>query len=262
MAEATFDDLAGAYDRFRVGYADALYDVLATVGIGAGASVLDIGCGTGLATAELVRRGCFLTGADVSESMLERAHARMPQTRFVNASAEELPFADDAFDAASSAQAFHWFDRTRALAEIVRVVRPGGPVAIWWKGLVPDDPTRLLRIAVAADLGLDAVTVNNPSGDLLREPFDEFEHAGLVERAVHDIPWRVVTTPRAFVGYERSRAIAKIAFGDRRAAYLAELERRFGDPGRELILNYAHKLYVGRVPESAASDAKLGTRCG
>jgi len=252
-----FDELATAYDRFRVGYADALYDRLAAWGFTAGAGVIDIGCGTGLATGELVRRGCSVVGTDVSEPMLERARANVPGATFVNAPAEALPFEADTFDAATCAQSFHWFDKLRALTEISRVVRPGGAVAIWWKGLAHDDPTRILRTSIADELGLETALVDIPSGDLLRERFDDFETAGLVERSVVTVPWELYTTPRDFVGYESSRAIARIAFGSRRETYVALLERRLGDPDRKLILRYEHKLYLGRVAETTASESKI-----
>jgi ubiquinone/menaquinone biosynthesis C-methylase UbiE len=242
-----FNDLAEAYDRYRTGYADDVYDALAEYGVTAGMRVIDLGCGTGLAVAALAARACAVVGVDVSEPMLARARARVPAATFVRASAEELPFEAASFDAATSAQAFHWFDQPRALAEIARVVRPGGVVAIWWKGLMRGDTTRMLRVEVARELGL------TPPDDILSAPFEAFERAPFLDRRLRVIPWFIRTTAREFLGYERSRAIARIAFGDRHEAYFERLAQRFGDLEHELTLSYVHTLYLGRVPEEHAA---------
>lgn len=236
-----FDDLAEAYDRYRFGYADDVYDALFSYGLVPGGRVLDVGCGTGLVAAALAARGCPVVGVDVSEAMLERARRRASSSTFEIGHAESLRFADSSFDGAVSAQAFHWFDRTRALTELERVVRSGGVVAIWWKGLNRGDGVRLLRERAAREAGLD------PPSDLLGAGFPEFEHSHLEDRRLRVIPWSVQVTVAAFLGYERSRARSRDAFGDRLEDYLVVLARLLGPPESELSLSYLHHLYLGRV---------------
>ncbi|MFY9779054.1 MAG: class I SAM-dependent methyltransferase [Candidatus Baltobacteraceae bacterium] len=245
-APASFDALARAYEAFRTGYAGELFDVLFEAGLAAGERVVDVGCGTGLVTEELVRRGCRLSGVDLSEPMLERARARVPQASFLTAAAEALPFSAAAFDAATSAQAFHWFDQPRALAELARVVRPGGLVAIWWKAIVRGDPVRSARDQVARELGLE------PTPDVLAGGFPAFDAAPLCERRLRVIPWRIETTVAEFLGYERSRARARAAYGERLEDYFALLARRLGDPAAVLSIGYVQHLYLGRVPRAAS----------
>lgn len=242
---SSFDDLAEPYDRFRIGYADELYDILSDYGIAPGTHVLDVGCGTGLVSNVLARRRCNVMGVDVSEPMLERARRRVPSATFALARAEELPFARDAFDAATSAQTFHWVDQPRALAELARIVRPGGTVAIWWKGLMRGDSTRLLREDAARDEGLE------PLPDLLTSEFGAFENAPLVEQRLRVIPWIVKMPVSEFLGYERSRARARTAYGPALERYYARLAERLGPPNTELSLSYLHLLYLARVPKSA-----------
>lgn len=94
--------------------------------------VLDVGCGTGRLAARLHEASSVHTvvGLDFSAGMLEQARARLASadaTALVRGDATRLPFADAAFDAAVSTEAFHWFpDQDAALAEIRRVLRPGG----------------------------------------------------------------------------------------------------------------------------------------
>jgi ubiquinone/menaquinone biosynthesis C-methylase UbiE len=94
--------------------------------------VLDVGCGTGRLAARLGELSSVrsIVGLDFSAGMLEQARARLASadaTALVRGDATRLPFADAAFDAAVSTEAFHWFpDQDAALAEIRRVLRPGG----------------------------------------------------------------------------------------------------------------------------------------
>jgi ubiquinone/menaquinone biosynthesis C-methylase UbiE len=94
--------------------------------------IIDVGCGTGRLAARLLEAPSVraVVGLDFSAGMLEQARARLGSTEaaaLVRGDATRLPFADAAFDAAVSTEAFHWFpDQDAALAEIHRVLRPGG----------------------------------------------------------------------------------------------------------------------------------------
>ena len=96
------------------------------------ARLLDIGCGTGRLAARLARQhpAASVVGCDFSAGMLEHAAERLhepPRVGLVRGDATRLPFADGAFDAAVSTEAFHWFpDQDAALAELRRVLRPDG----------------------------------------------------------------------------------------------------------------------------------------
>jgi SAM-dependent methyltransferase len=191
--------------------------------------------------AALVARGCSVVGIDVSEAMLERARRRVPVAAFEIGRAESLRFADSSFDGATSAQAFHWFDQAPALAELQRVVRRGGIIAVWWKGLSRGDGLRMLRERAAREVGLV------PPSDLLAAGFEEFERSHLDDRRLRVIPWSVQMTVAAFLGYERSRARSRDAFGDRLEPYLTCLAALLGPPEDELSVSYLHHLYLGRV---------------
>jgi ubiquinone/menaquinone biosynthesis C-methylase UbiE len=92
-------------------------------------AILDVGCGTGQLAARLRRefRGTRIVGCDFSRGMLRAARARDRRTAWVQGDAGRLPFADGAFDALVSTEAFHWFPEPgRALAEFRRVLSPTG----------------------------------------------------------------------------------------------------------------------------------------
>ncbi len=239
---ASFDDLADVYDRYRIGYASELYDAIFSYGLEPGSHVLDVACGTGLVAAELTVRGCSVVGADISAAMCAKGRVRVPNATFVVANAEALPFDDASFDAATCGQSFHWFDGWRALSEMMRVVRPGGIVAVWWKGFMRGDTIRHLRDEAASEIGLP------PTEDLLANEFAAFNEAPLDNPMLRVVPWIVPTTVGRFLGYERSRARARAAYGDKLGGYFDALSKRLGPAETELTLSYLQLLYLGRVP--------------
>jgi ubiquinone/menaquinone biosynthesis C-methylase UbiE len=133
----TFTVAADAYDRFMGRYSAQLSAQLADfAGVEAGQRVIDVGCGPGALTAELVRRlgADALAAVDPSEPFVEAARARHPGVDVRVAAAEDLPFPDDAFDAALAQLVVHFMaDPVAGLAEMARVTRPGGTVAacVW-----------------------------------------------------------------------------------------------------------------------------------
>jgi demethylmenaquinone methyltransferase / 2-methoxy-6-polyprenyl-1,4-benzoquinol methylase len=119
---------------------------------GPGDRVLDAATGTGLVAAELIRRkSCTVVGLDQSPEMLAVARERLPDLELVEASAESLPFADESFDALSFTYLLRYVDDPGAtLAELARVVRPGGTIA----GLEFGVPQGILRPLWRAYVGV------------------------------------------------------------------------------------------------------------
>jgi SAM-dependent methyltransferase len=133
----SFAVAADSYDRFMGRYSVQLSPQLADLaGVTAGQRVLDVGCGPGALTAELVRRlGAGAVAAiDPSEPFVEAARERYPGVLVAQATAEELPFEADTFDAALAQLAVHFMtDPVAGLREMARVTRDGGVVAacVW-----------------------------------------------------------------------------------------------------------------------------------
>jgi demethylmenaquinone methyltransferase/2-methoxy-6-polyprenyl-1,4-benzoquinol methylase len=102
-----------------------------------GGRVLDVATGTGLVAEALLGRGFRVTGLDQSPGMLARARARFGErVELVEAPAEELPFDDSSFDHLTFTYLLRYVDDPAAtLAELARVVRPGGTVAMLEFGL-------------------------------------------------------------------------------------------------------------------------------
>src|SRR5262245_66595665 len=99
-------------------------------GVASGQRVLDVGCGPGALTGELVARGVAVSAVDPSEPFVAAARERNPGVEVLLAPAEHLPYADETFDAALAQLVVHFMANPVAgLREMVRVTRPGGVVA-------------------------------------------------------------------------------------------------------------------------------------
>ena len=165
---------AEAYERsmgrWSARLAEAMLDALA---LPAGAAVLDAGCGTGALSAAISRRdgAARITGVDLSEAFLASARVRVPAGRFMVGDVTRLDLPDDAFDAALSLLVLQFVsDRAAAVAELARVVKPGGLVAaaMW-------DFTggfAFLRAFV------DTVAATEPEGEAFRAIRSTDRHAG------------------------------------------------------------------------------------
>jgi SAM-dependent methyltransferase len=129
-----FEDLVDDYDAARPSYPSSLYDGLPDLS----GSVLELGAGTGIAARELEQRAGRLVCTDLGPKMLGRLHERSPSVPVVVARAEALPFRDDSFDVVCGAQMWHWVDVALAAPEVVRVLRPGGVLALWWNEVAAD----------------------------------------------------------------------------------------------------------------------------
>lgn len=133
----SFDVGAEAYDRFMGRYSRLLAPQLADLAdLKVGHRVLDVGCGPGALTGELVSRlrASSVTAVDPSEPFVMAARDRYPGVDVRLAAAEDLPFEDDTFDAALAQLVVHFMaDPVAGLAEMRRVTRPGGAVVacVW-----------------------------------------------------------------------------------------------------------------------------------
>jgi SAM-dependent methyltransferase len=134
LERSRWSDRARAADYVRLfspASDQAIDSLLDAAGIAAGRKVLDVCCGQGNVAQALVRRGCQVVGVDFSSAMLAFARDREPHASFIAADAQDLPFEDAKFDVVVSNFGMpHIPDHRRALAEIRRVITPGGRFAM------------------------------------------------------------------------------------------------------------------------------------
>ena len=137
-AAAGFSAAAEVYERARPGYPDeAVAWVAELLGIAPGRDVLDLAAGTGKLTRQLVPFGARIVAVEPIDAMRAELERAVPGVEALAGSAEAIPLPDTSVDAVTCAQAFHWFRPEAAVAEIRRVLRPGGGLALLWNGRDP-----------------------------------------------------------------------------------------------------------------------------
>ena len=176
---------ADAYDRFMGRYSVPLAPQLASFAmIAVGQRVLDVGCGPGALTGELVRRlgPDAVSAVDPSEPFVAAAEQRHPGVSVRRAAAEDLPFGDEAFDAALAQLVVHFMaDPVRGLREMARVTRKHGVVAACvWDHAGGQGPLSVFWKA-ARELDRDAADESQLAGTREGQLAQLFREAGLHE---------------------------------------------------------------------------------
>jgi SAM-dependent methyltransferase len=203
-----FDGVAEQYDRHRPAYPDAIVD-RACEGIGAGAAVLEIGCGTGQLTRDLLARGLRVTAVEPGRQLIALARDRCDgagDVQFVNARLEDASLPRARFAAVFCASAIHWIDADVSWRKAADALADGGSLAlISYFGL--DDPRsaadqhalRATLTTIAPDAGAEWPTYRDLAGLL----------AGVAARCDN------VSQAWAWLGsYELARAYAADLFDD------------------------------------------------
>lgn len=189
VAAAGFGAGAEDYERGRPSYAeDVVAWLVDHLGIGPGRRVVDLAAGTGKLTRLLVPTGADLVAVEPVPAMRDQLRTTVPGVVAVDGTAERLSFDDGSIDAVTVAQAFHWFDAERAVAEIGRVLCPGGALGLVWNERDVAEPwvaelSRLIRwdererwrvpYTVEVDWGarMDAIDSPFAPGEHLRSGF-------------------------------------------------------------------------------------------
>jgi SAM-dependent methyltransferase len=131
-----FSDRVDDYVKYRPGYPPELLELLQRqCGLGPSSVVADIGSGTGILSRQLLASGARVSGVEPNAAMRAAAEAALagePRFTSVDGTAEATGLPDGSVDLVTAAQAFHWFDATRAGAELRRVLRPPRWAAVVW----------------------------------------------------------------------------------------------------------------------------------
>lgn len=137
----SFETVAAEYERHRPEYPEeALRWAAGLLGLEERARLLDVGAGTGKLTRVLVALGYEVVAVEPGGPMLDQLRQAVPEAETLEGPAEAIALPDAGVDAAFAAQAFHWFDRERAIPELHRVVRPGGGLVLLWNWWDDRDP--------------------------------------------------------------------------------------------------------------------------
>lgn len=210
--------MADAYDRARPSYpADAVSWMTGT-----GRSVvLELGAGTGKLTEVLHENGHDVVATDPLPEMLGLLANRVP-VKHVVATAEHIPLRSRSVDLVVCAQSFHWFDHELALAEIARVLRPGGVLALVWNAYDVSIPwvRRLERL----------ISPGGGDQDEAVRPLMETPYFGFVDKKQFRF-WQVHTS-RSLADLARSVSHVATMSDHARTDVLAKVDALYAEYGR------------------------------
>ena len=135
VSGTNFGKAAGDYGTFRAGFPESIFDRLAEFDVGLhDQTLIDLGTGTGSLARGFALRGCKVIGVDTDSRMIDQARKLDRQNkvriRYVEAKAESTGMDGGAADVVTAGQCWHWFDRPRAIAEVIRLLKPGGKLVI------------------------------------------------------------------------------------------------------------------------------------
>ncbi|WP_395572957.1 class I SAM-dependent methyltransferase [Streptomyces sp. BK79] len=218
----SFNAAAAQYAANRPSYPPALLDALEEYAGHplAGARVVDVGAGTGIATARLHARGAAVIAVEPGAGMAAEFRRTLPDVPLVRGNGNALPLADHSADLLTYAQAWHWTDPALAIPEALRVLRPGGTLALWWNTEALDVPwiaAAAQRVDRHFDLGLSA-----EKRDLGPGTADPAGRLGLTRRTIR---WSRRVPLDTHLANLASHSVFLTDTEERRAAFLAD-ERR------------------------------------
>lgn len=252
VAGAAYDSFMGRYSRaLALPFADA-------AGVQVGQSAVDVGCGPGALTGELVARlgAASVAACDPAPGFVDECAARHPGVRVGVGRAEDIPFGDHEFDHAMAQLVYHFVsDAPAATQEMLRVVRPGGRVAacVW------DFAHGMEMLRGFWDAAMELEPGAPGEAQTLRfggpnEIVDVFRAAGMTD--VHET---MLTVTSAYSGFDELWNGFLLGVGpagaycvslpdDRRAMLREALFRRMGEPPGPFELRAAARCAVGTKP--------------
>lgn len=206
----SFEGIGEEYDRYRPGFPDAAADEIVPDRVDA---VLDLGAGTGKFTRLLLSRADRVIAVEPSAAMLDVLRTRLPGVQTHIAGAESIPLPDADVDAVTVAQAFHWFDRDAACAEIRRVLVPGGTLGLLWNHSDPSCPWDRACHGVAhpaVDAERDSTTAS-AADELPGFVFDHRSEIAWSERITRDAYIRRWLTVSSFLAADETTRATMVA---------------------------------------------------
>jgi SAM-dependent methyltransferase len=225
-----FGRAAREYELGRPEWPAELLDrVVAELGLGSDAAVLDLGAGTGKLTRALAPRFARVVAVEPDDAMRAVLEEVVPAAEARAGDAEAIPLEDESVDAVLSAEAFHWFATRETLHEIARVLRPGGGLAVFW-----NIPLEHADVGEEADAVIDEAFSRGGAPGLPRvlsgEWREPFEGSGFEDLHEAELERELVTDREGWIANLLSVSSIAAQPDEDRAAFAARL-RELVPPG-------------------------------
>jgi SAM-dependent methyltransferase len=242
----SFGDDAERYDRVRPLYPDTLIDFLLADGPG---TVLDVGCGTGIAARLFMERGCDVLGLEPDPRMA--AVARRRGVTVEEGTIEEWSPGDRRFDLVTAGQAWHWVDPQRGPQRAAAALRPGGRIGLFWNQAQHDPAVRPALDAAYARhapvLGRQSVLMGRRDVSLYDSVAESLRTTGefddvAVDVFGHDIDYSAEEWVELAGTHSDHHTLPPAQLSD----LLAELRQQIDQAGGRVPVHYEATLVSGR----------------
>jgi SAM-dependent methyltransferase len=242
----SFGDDAERYDRVRPQYPAALIEALLAT---APRTVLDVGCGTGIAARLFLERGCDVLGLEPDPRMA--AVARRRGVPVEEGTIEEWDPGARCFDLLTAGQAWHWVDPTRGAARAAVILRPGGRIGLFWNQAQPDPSVRPALDAAyalhAPELGRQSVLLGQRDVSLYQSVAENFSKTKEFENVALDVFGHdVVYSGEEWVELAGTHSDHHTLPPAQLAGLLAELRWQIDQAGGRVPVHYETTLVSGR----------------
>ncbi|WP_335938261.1 class I SAM-dependent methyltransferase [Streptomyces sp. PTD5-9] len=249
----SFDRAAARYAEARPGYPPALFDAVEELAGRPlrGARTVDVGAGTGIATRLLLDRGARVLAVEPGPGMAGQLHRTLPHIPVVRGDGNRLPLATASADLITYAQSWHWTDPSLAGPEALRVLRPGGALALWWNTSdhsvpwIAEQDVRLRRF-----FGVDRSAHGSPDRSPGLPP--EFD------RAHRTVPWARRVSLDAHLANLGTHSAFLVLGDDAARRFLDEERDRLAElfPDGTVVESYVVELIVALRPERPAPPVR------
>lgn len=252
-----FGEVAELYDLARPHYPSELFDdLVALEGVDAGASVLEVGAGTGQATRDLAARGLHVTAIEPNEAMFAVAARNCGQVEgitLVPATFEGFSGQRASFDLITAAQSWHWIAPDAGYPKAALLLREAGWLAVFWNLPVDRGPAAAEIDEVYARYSPERGTISRWGGqdssgtadvDELGEQLASAEDFGdLVQRTY---PWEATYTTEEYLALVRTHSDYRLLDEPTRAVFIEGLRGVIERHGGSITIGFATKLYAAQ----------------
>jgi SAM-dependent methyltransferase len=245
--QKTFDDVAELYERFRPGYPERLADdVVWLSGIPPRGRILEIGCGSGKASALFADRGyrmlCLEPGLNLA-GIAERKLTAYPDARVERRTFEEWQLEDSALDLVIAAQSFHYIEPASGLSKVARALRAGGAFAAFANHPARGNSEVHRRVQEAYVRHAPALARLDMGAGLE----DRIDETGLFETVVMTrYRWQAVYTAAEYVGLMETQSHHRLLPRGQRAALLQAIHDAITGLGGSFTVDYATRLHLAK----------------